>query len=58
MLIAASGNTAMQSLMPSIGRELRIPDLWMAGRSACRPWPGSWQHPIGRSWPTIAGAAR
>jgi hypothetical protein len=31
MLVAASGNTAMQSLMPSIGRELRIPDLWMAG---------------------------
>jgi predicted MFS family arabinose efflux permease len=31
MLVAAAGNTAMQSLMPSIGRELRIPDLWMAG---------------------------
>jgi predicted MFS family arabinose efflux permease len=30
MLVAASGNTAMQSLMPSIGRELRIPDLWIA----------------------------
>ncbi len=30
MLVAASGNTAMQSLMPSIGRELRIPDLWVA----------------------------
>ena len=31
MLVAAAGNTAMQSLMPSIGRELGIPDLWMAG---------------------------
>jgi hypothetical protein len=30
MLVAASGNTAMQSLMPSIGRGLRIPDLWVA----------------------------
>lgn len=29
MLIAASGNTAMQSLLPSIGRELAIPDLWV-----------------------------
>jgi MFS family permease len=30
MLVAASGNTAMQSLMPSIGRELGIPDIWVA----------------------------
>jgi len=30
MLVAAAGNTAMQSLMPSIGRALRIPDLWVA----------------------------
>lgn len=30
MLVAASGNTAMQSLMPAIGRSLRIPDLWVA----------------------------
>jgi predicted MFS family arabinose efflux permease len=30
MVVAASGNTAMQSLMPSIGRELQIPDLWVA----------------------------
>jgi hypothetical protein len=30
MLVAAAGNTAMQSLMPSIGRELGIPDLWIA----------------------------
>ncbi|MBA3677851.1 MAG: MFS transporter [Sphingosinicella sp.] len=29
MLVAASGNTAMQSLMPSIGRQLGIPDLWV-----------------------------
>jgi len=30
MLVAASGNTAMQSLMPAIGRELKIADLWVA----------------------------
>jgi MFS family permease len=30
MLVAAAGNTAMQSLMPSIGRVLRVPDLWVA----------------------------
>lgn len=30
MLVAASGNTAMQSLMPAIGRRLGIPDLWVA----------------------------
>lgn len=30
MLVAAAGNTAMQSLMPSIGRELGIPDLYVA----------------------------
>ncbi len=30
MLVAAAGNTAMQSLMPAIGRELRIPDLGVA----------------------------
>ncbi|MEA3035429.1 MAG: hypothetical protein QOH04_1191 [Sphingomonadales bacterium] len=30
MLVAASGNTAMQSLMPAIGRELKIADMWVA----------------------------
>ena len=30
MLVAAAGNTAMQSLMPSIGRELGIADIWVA----------------------------
>jgi MFS family permease len=30
MLVAAAGNTALQSLMPSIGRELGIPDLYVA----------------------------
>jgi predicted MFS family arabinose efflux permease len=30
MLVAASGNTAMQSLMPAIGRELNVADLWVA----------------------------
>ncbi len=30
MLIAAAGNTAMQSLLPAIGRNLGIADLWVA----------------------------
>jgi MFS family permease len=30
MLVAASGNTAMQSLMPAIGRGLGMPDVWVA----------------------------
>ena len=30
MLVAAAGNTAMQSLLPAIGRDLGIPDLWVA----------------------------
>jgi hypothetical protein len=30
MLVAASGNTAMQSLMPAIGRGLGVPDIWVA----------------------------
>jgi MFS family permease len=30
MLVAAAGNTAMQSLMPSIGRSLGIADIWVA----------------------------
>ena len=30
MLVAASGNTAMQSLMPAIGRELGVADRWVA----------------------------
>lgn len=30
MLVVASGNTAMQSLMPAIGRELQVADLWVA----------------------------
>jgi MFS family permease len=30
MLVAAAGNTAMQSLMPAIGRQLRVADLWVA----------------------------
>jgi len=30
MLVAAAGNTAMQSLMPSMGRELGVPDIWIA----------------------------
>ena len=30
MLVAASGNTAMHSLMPAIGRELGVADFWVA----------------------------
>ncbi|MBX3560644.1 MAG: MFS transporter [Sphingomonas sp.] len=30
MLVAAAGNTAMQSLLPAIGRVLAVPDLWVA----------------------------
>lgn len=30
MLAAAAGNTAMQSLLPAIGRELEVADIWVA----------------------------
>ena len=30
MLTAAAGNTAMQSVMPTIGRALDIPDFWVS----------------------------
>ena len=30
MLVAAAGNTAMQSVMPAIGREIGIADFWVA----------------------------
>ncbi|MFX8075166.1 hypothetical protein ABTK71_19790, partial [Acinetobacter baumannii] len=30
MLITAAGNTAMQSVMPSIGTHLRIADVWVS----------------------------
>ena len=30
MLVAAAGNTAMQSLLPAIGRDLDVADLWVA----------------------------
>jgi MFS family permease len=30
MLVAASGNTALQSVMPAIGRQIGIADLWVA----------------------------
>ena len=30
MLVAAAGNTAMQSLLPAIGRELGVADFWVA----------------------------
>ena len=30
MLVAAAGNTALQSVMPAIGREIGIADFWVA----------------------------
>jgi len=30
MLVIAAGNTAMQSVMPSIGTRLKVPDVWIA----------------------------
>ena len=30
MLTTAAGNTAMQSVMPSIGTELRVADVWIS----------------------------
>jgi MFS family permease len=30
MLVAAAGNTAMQSLLPAIGRDLNVADIWVA----------------------------
>src|SRR3954454_24827529 len=30
MLVASSGNTALQSVMPAIGREIGIGDFWVA----------------------------
>ena len=30
MLVAAAGNTALQSVMPAIGREIGIADLYVA----------------------------
>ena len=29
MLVAAAGNTALQSVMPAIGREIGISDFWV-----------------------------
>jgi len=30
MLVAAAGNTAMQSILPAIGAKLQIPDVWVS----------------------------
>jgi MFS family permease len=30
MLIAAAGNTAMQSILPALGAKLKIPDVWVS----------------------------
>ena len=30
MLVAAAGNTAMQSILPAIGAKLHIPDVWVS----------------------------
>ena len=46
MLVAAAGNTALQSVMPAIGREIGIGDFWVAvalpgRRSSGCYWPHS-----------------
>src|SRR3954449_11897051 len=35
MLVASSGNTALQSVMPAIGREIGIADFWVAIAYTC-----------------------
>ncbi|MBA4052826.1 MAG: MFS transporter, partial [Erythrobacter sp.] len=30
MLVTAAGNTAMQSVMPSIGTALKVADVWIS----------------------------
>ena len=30
MLVTASGNTAMQSILPTVGTQLKIPDFWVS----------------------------
>src|SRR4051812_49935934 len=35
MLVAAAGNTALQSVMPAIGREIGIADFWVAIAYTC-----------------------
>ncbi|MEY4269661.1 MAG: hypothetical protein RLZZ58_877, partial [Pseudomonadota bacterium] len=30
MLVAAAGNTAMQSILPAIGAKMHIPDVWVS----------------------------
>ena len=35
MLVAAAGNTALQSVMPAIGREMGIADFWVAVAYTC-----------------------
>ena len=58
MLVAAAGNTAMQSLLPAIGRELGVADIWVAVAFCCRRWSGWRWRRSGRTAPTAAAGAR
>jgi hypothetical protein len=58
MLVAAAGNTAMQSLMPSIGRELQVPDLWVAVAFSLSAVIWVFTAPHWARRPTIAAAGR
>ena len=58
MLVASSGNTALQSVMPAIGREIGIGDFWVAIAYTWSAvlWVGS--PLIGRRRATITAARR
>jgi len=58
MLVTAAGNTAMQSIMPSIGAALDVADVWISLAYTGRPCYGWCAPPIGRADQTIAGARR
>jgi MFS family permease len=61
--IAASGNTAMQSVMPSIGRALKVPDIYIASifsfsallYAICGPYWGRKADEVDRKKLTIIG---
>jgi hypothetical protein len=56
MLVAAAGNTAMQSALPAIASELDMPDVWVSLALAGLHCYGLSLHPNGRAC-RIAGAA-
>jgi hypothetical protein len=58
MLVAAAGNTAMQSLLPAIGRELGVADIWVAVAFSLSAMVWVVPRRSGRAARTAAGAAR